>query len=220
MAVLPILGTDTSPYPEVIDGAPKPLAASAATAVAPVKKAPSPLGFVQDKTAAAPVQTPTPPRTDFQNRAVAGYYGLQSAGSVTPTPSAGEAVVGIAGATASGAAMGASVAGPYGAVVGAGVGLVMGSLNAYMGVQSARKARNKEEALKNDYNRKAKEEIARDEKWRVQNRLDTLEEARYQRKKFAMQQAYEATQVQGKNMMALISNNAALKEKYAKYGFV
>jgi hypothetical protein len=224
MAVLPILGTDPNkpmqPNPGGLFGsAPPPLAGGLDSMRLNSSSAPPPLGFVNDKTSPAPIQS-AEKATPFQRNAAAGYYGMQAAGNVQPTPSAGEAAVGVLGSTAQGAAMGASVGGVPGAVIGGGVGLVMGGLNAYMGVKSARKARDREEALRNDAVRMEKEEIARDEKWRVQNRLDTLEEARYQRKKYSMQKAYEAAQAQGKNLMALINANADLKQKYAKFGFV
>lgn len=179
----------------------------------------APLGFVQDNTPAAQVQYKQPPATPFQKNSQAGYYGLAAAGQAPITPNAGEAAVGVLGSGLQGAAMGGSVGGPVGAVVGGGVGLVMGGLNAYMGLQSARRARDKEEALRQDAIRMQRDETARDEKWRQINRLDSLEEARYQRKKYAMQSAYEVSQNQGKAMMSVIQGNQQLKDHFAKFGW-
>src|SRR6187549_847356 len=59
----------------------------------------APTSFVQDKTAPAPIQTQgKQPQTPFQQKAQAGFYGVQAAGGVTPTPDAGEAAVGALGA--------------------------------------------------------------------------------------------------------------------------
>ncbi len=174
---------------------------------------------VNDKTAAAPVTTPgKQPQTPFQTGAQAGFYGLQAAGGVTPTPNAGEAAVSVIGSAAQGALSGAAFGAP-GALIGGSVGLVLGGLNAYMGQKSARRAANREETLRQEAIRMQKEEIARDEKWRVQNRLDTIEQARYDRKKYSMQKAYEASQAQGKNMMAMIAANSTLKDRFAKMGY-
>lgn len=194
----------------------EPISGGAAKAAAPYQSTP----FVQDKTPAAAANTAgAQPKSPMQQKAQAAYYGVQAAGGVTPTPDAGEAAVGALGAGVQGALMGASVGGVPGAVAGGVTGLVLGGLNAFMGMKSAQRANDKAEALRADAIRMQKEEIARDEKWRVQNRLDSLEEARYQRRKFAMQSAYEASQAQGQKMMAMIANNQQLKEKYAKMGF-
>lgn len=183
-------------------------------------KAPPPLSFVNDSTPAMVKPQSPAPLTSFQKNSAAGAYGMQAAGQVRTGTDAGGAMAGVVGSTAQGAMMGGSVGGAPGAAVGAGVGFVMGGLNAFMGVRAARKERDRQEALRNDAIRMEKEEIARDEKWRIQYRLDSLEKARYQRKKFSMQQAYQAAQAQGKNLMALIASNADLKQKYAKFGFV
>lgn len=216
MAVLPIIGAQSLAQQNAA-------ATTSPPASSMFSKSAAPISFVSDTTPTAPIQTAGKAAVDektqkFKEGAQAGYYGLQAAGGVTPTPDSNEAMASALSAGAAGAIAGASI-GPVGAAVGGGVGLVLGGLNAYLGMKSARKAKDKEAALTADAIRMNKEEIARDEKWRVQNHLDSMEQARYDRKKYAMQQAYQASQNQGKNMMALINANAGLKDRFAKLGY-
>ena len=174
--------------------------------------------FVQDST--TPFQANPAQMTDGQRKATAGAYGVQAGASVRPTESAGGAVAQTLGAAATGAVQGGMVGGPMGAAIGGGVGLVLGGLNAYIGNQQARAERDRINAANRESARLEAERTAKDEAWRQKYFLQTIEQARYERRKHAATEAWERSRTQGQTMQAAISNNANLKERYAKLGYI
>lgn len=190
---------------------------SAEASLGSAHNAPAPAGFVQDKTGAAPA--PAPQYTPQQRMGFAAQSGLQAAGQIQATESGLGAASQVLGSAASGAAMGTAILPGWGTAIGAGVGALMGGLNAYVGNQSARKERDRINALNAEARRLNAEAIARDEKWRQTYRLDSLEQARYERQKYEAQAAFDRAQKQGQSMMAQINANSVLKERFAKFGW-
>lgn len=227
MAVTPFISSQP-PYPDVYGVQKKERASMFAPplnlsesnsggAAQPVAKAQAPVGFAKDAT--SPYSLDPAKMTGGQRTAMAGLYGAQAASQVPATESGVGAAAGAVGAAAQGAAMGFMAGGPMGAAVGGGVGLLMGGLNAFIGNQQARKERDRINSMNREASRLQKEAIARDEKWRQTYRLDSLEDARYQRRKYEAQAAYERSQNTGKSMLAKIQANSAIKDKYAKMGW-
>lgn len=134
----------------------------------------------------------------------------------------GNTLAGAASGALTGAAIGAA-GGPIGAAggaaIGAGVALVSSGLNAWLGNKQARAARDQQEALKAEANKIRQEEIARDEKWRVQNRFDSLEAAKEDRRRFNANLARQNMQDTAVRLQGALANNASLREHWAKYGF-
>lgn len=226
MALLPAFGMpDDNPYNQNYSG--NSAYAPSAPAPAPMQSlsqgaapAPVPLGFLSDKTTPSPVQAPQPVLSGGQRGVLAAQRGLAAGGQVQASPDGLESGAQVLGAGLQGGLAGAAVGGPAGAAVGAGVGVVMGALNAWLGNRAARRAADKEEALKQEALRLQKEEIARDEHWKTLNHLDSLELARYQRKKFAMQQAVQESDKQRNSVLEMINGNSVLKDRFAKLGYV
>lgn len=225
MAVFPIL-KDQKPYPEVDEGASSLPGLSLANNTSPalaanhakISSAPAPVGFVQDKTSA--FKSDPAKMSPAQSGASAALYGIQAAGQVPATENVGMGVTSTLGSAATGAAAGFMVGGPVGAAVGGGIGLVLGGMNAFFGNQQARKERDRLKRLQDEANKKYAEEVARDEKWRQTYRLDNLEEARYQRRKYEGEKAFEQSMRQGQSILAHINNNSVLRERYKKQGWV
>ncbi len=131
-------------------------------------------------------------------------------------------ISGAATGALSGAAIGAA-GGPIGAVGGAVIGgavaLISSGLNAWLGNRQAASERDRQNAIAADARRIQAEGIARDEKWKVQNRLDSLDAAKVARQQFAAQAAASNMARVGANLKAKIADNAALKAQWANYGF-
>lgn len=134
----------------------------------------------------------------------------------------GNTLAGAASGALTGAAIGAA-GGPIGAAggaaIGAGVALVSSGLNAWMANKQARAARDQQNALKSEANKIRQEEIARDEKWRVQNRLDSLEAAKEDRRRYNANLARQNMQDTAIRLQGALANNASLRDHWAEYGF-
>lgn len=151
--------------------------------------------------------------------------GLQNSSTIASTDTESN-IASVLGNTLSGAAQGAaagSVLGPGGAVtgglIGGAVSLVTSGLNAWTGAKQARSERDRQEALKAEANKIRQEEIARNEKWKILNRLDTQEAAAEQRKIFNQNLARQNMADTATRLQAALANNASLREHWAKYGF-
>jgi phage tail tape-measure protein len=129
---------------------------------------------------------------------------------------------GAAAGALSGAAIGAA-GGPIGAVggavIGGGVALISSGLNAWLGNRQASAERDRQNALNAEANRIRQQEIARDEKWRVQHRLDTIEEAQYQRKKYQEEVNRKRMTETAQKLQGALATNNSLKAQWAQYGF-
>lgn len=216
MAVLPYFSDNKKDAPQA---APNMFAPPSDTLTSTsAKAAPAPVGFVKDTTESF---IPSGEKmTNTQRAGQAALGGMEAGASVRPTESTVGAVGQALGSAAQGALTGAMVGGPVGAAVGGGVGLLMGGLNAFMGNQAARKERDRINAFNREAAQLNAEAIMRDEKWKQTYHLTSLEQARYERQKYNSQAAWERSQVQGKNMLSFINNNSALKDKWAKQGWV
>lgn len=129
---------------------------------------------------------------------------------------------GAAAGALSGAAIGAA-GGPIGAVggavIGGGVALISSGLNAWLGNRQASAERDRQNALNAEANRIRQQEIARDEKWRAQHRLDTIEEAQYQRKKYQEEVNRKRMTETAQKLQGALATNNSLKAQWAQYGF-
>lgn len=176
--------------------------------------------------ATRPGATPPPGAESY---GVPILQGLQDSG-VPATTDLGSNVASVAGNTLAGAATGAlsgaaigAAGGPIGAVggavIGGGVALITSGLNAWLGNKQARAERDRQNAVNAAAIKLRQQEIARDEKWRVQNRLDTLEQARYQRRIAAQADAQKAMNDTANKLQGMLSTNQSLKDHWAKFGF-
>ena len=158
-------------------------------------------------------------REGFEHSAVpATTDAFANAASIGSNVAQGALSGALAGATI-GAAGGPITAG-IGAGLGAGVALVTSGLNAWVGNRQARAERDRINALNADARRLNAEQIARDQEWKIQNRMDDLEEAGYQRRKYAEQKAREQYEKTGERMKAILASNTAAKAQWAQFGFV
>lgn len=182
--------------------------------------------FRPEPDATRPGAVPTP---GVESYALPVIQGLQNS-QVPATTDFGTQAVAVGANTLAGAASGAltgasigAAGGPIGAAggaaIGAGVALVSSGLNAWMDNKQARAARDQQEALKADSNRIRQEEIARDEKWRIQNHMDSLAAAKEDRRRFNANLARQNMQDTAVRLQGAIANNASLREHWAKYGF-
>lgn len=187
---------------------------------------PQPQYFAPAPAAARPGAIPVPGKESY---AMPILNGLQNSQTPATTDFATQAasvgantLAGAASGALTGAAIGAA-GGPIGAAggaaIGAGVALVSSGLNAWLGHKQATAARDQQEALKAEANKIRQEEIARDEKWRVQNRLDSLETAHEERRRYNQTQARQNMQDTAVRLQAALANNASLRDHWAKYGF-
>lgn len=135
---------------------------------------------------------------------------------------AGNTLAGAASGALTGAAIGAAggpIGAGMGAAIGGGVALISSGLNAWLGNRQAKAEQDKAAALNAEALRLRQQEIARDEKWRVQNRLDTLEQAHYQRMQYAAQQNRQNMDATAQKLQGMLSTNQSLKDHWQKYGF-
>lgn len=155
--------------------------------------------------------------------------GLQNSSTpaTTDTPTqvasvAGNTLAGAASGALTGAAIGAA-GGPIGAgtgaLIGGGVALLSSGLNAWIGNRQAKAEADRQAAVIADANRIRQQEIARDEKWRVQNRLDSLDAAKEDRRRYNQAQARQNMIDTATRLQAALANNASLRDHWAKYGF-
>ncbi len=151
--------------------------------------------------------------------------GLQNNNTIASTDTESQ-IMSVAGNTLSGAAQGAAagaVLGPQGAVVGGivggGIALVTSGLNAWTGNKQARAERDRQEALKAEANKIRQEEIARDEKWKTINHLESREAAAEDRKRYNQNLARQNMADTATRLQAALANNASLRDHWAKYGF-
>ena len=127
--------------------------------------------------------------------------GIGAAEGIVPTTEASDAITQalISGATgaASGALTGAA-GGPIGAVGGAIIGgvtgLVAGGVKAYFGLKAARKQERAQKRLVAKAEKQRRQDIARDEKWRNVNRLDSLQAAKFNRNQSILQNKWASFQ--------------------------
>lgn len=173
-----------------------------------------------------PGSTPAPGAESY---AMPILSGLDNSGTPATTDLASN-IVSVGGNTLAGAASGAltgaaigAAGGPIGAAggaaIGAGVALVSSGLNAWLGHRQAKAEADRQAALAADAARIRQEEIARDEKWRVQNRLDSLEAAREERKRYNAQQARQRMIDVSTKLQGAMATNASLKQQWAQFGF-
>jgi hypothetical protein len=176
--------------------------------------------------ATRPGAVPTPGAESY---ALPVMQGLQNS-QVPATTDLGTQAVAIGANTLAGAAGGAltgasigAAGGPIGAAggaaIGAGVALVSSGLNAWMNNKQARAERDRLSALKADAERIRNEDLARNQKWMVQNRLDSLAAAAEDRRRFNANQARQDMQNTAVRLQAALANNASLRDHWAKYGF-
>jgi hypothetical protein len=182
--------------------------------------------FKPEPDATRPGAVPTPGAESF---ALPVMNGLQNS-QVPATTDTGTQIAAVAGDTLAGAASGAlsgaaigAAGGPIGAgagaAIGAGVALVSSGLNAWLSNKQARSERDRQTALKSDANRIRQEDISRNEKWMVQNHLDSLAAAAEDRRRFNANQARQDMQNTAVRLQAALANNASLRDHWAKYGF-
>jgi len=140
-----------------------------------------------------------------------GLSGLTS-GLQTQAPgtSAGSAVPGVLSATASGAAAGAVVGGPWGAVIGGGVGLVSASAKAFFDISANRKRERELKALQKQAEKSRKQALAREIESQRVNRLDTLKSQRENRALGVIQDNWNKYLSKTQIMTNLINQNSTL----------
>lgn len=173
-----------------------------------------------------PGSTPAPGAESY---ALPIMQGMQNSSTPATTDTASN-IISVAGNTLAGGASGALtgatiraagglIGAAGGALIGGGVALVTSGLNAWLGNRQAKSEQDRQAAILADANRIKQQEIARDEKWRVQNRLDTLEQARYQRRIDAQNQARKSMEDTANRLQGALSTNASLRDHWAKFGF-
>lgn len=158
--------------------------------------------------------------------ATAGMAGLQAGTQVSPTQSAGDAVLQTAGATIQGAGAGAlagamiggkvgALAGPAGIAIGAGVGaltaLVSGGLQSYMGVKASRQARREQMRANAAIEAKNNAIMAR-------NRADALEQQTYDRQLTALQSRWQAIQAANMHLNEMRMRGDQAKQRFIQNG--
>lgn len=204
-----------------------PSASNSATGPA-VDQAPADaLQYVKPAPAATrPGATPAPGAESY---AAPVFNGLQNSATPATTDTAANVVsvgantlAGAASGALTGAAIGAA-GGPIGAgtgaLIGGGVALISSGLNAWLGNRQAKAEQDKSAALIAQSNQIRQQEIARDEKWRVQNRLDTIEEAHYQRMKYQETLNRQRMNDTAQKLQGALATNNSLKAQWQKYGF-
>lgn len=176
--------------------------------------------------ATRPGSTPAPGAESF---ALPIMNGMQNSSTPATTDTMSN-IVSVGGNTLAGAASGAltgaaigAAGGPIGALggaaIGGGVALITSGLNAWLGNRQAKAEQDRQASLTAEANRIRQEEIARDEKWRVQNRLDTLEQAHYQRMQYQANINRQNMEATAQRLQGMLSTNQSLKDHWAKYGF-
>jgi hypothetical protein len=176
--------------------------------------------------ATRPGSTPPP---GMESYAMPVLNGLQNSSTPATTDTTSN-IVSVAGNTLAGAATGAltgaaigAAGGPIGAaggaIIGGGVALITSGLNAWLGNRQAKAEQDKAAALNAEALRLKQQEIARDEKWRVQNRLDSLEAAHYQRMQYASEQNRKNMDATAQKLQGMLATNQSLKDHWQKYGF-
>lgn len=181
------------------------------------------------KPAPAAMRPGATPLPGAESYAAPIFNGLQNTSTPATTDTTANIVsvgantlAGAASGAMTGAAIGAA-GGPIGAaggaVIGGAVALVGSGLNAWIGSRQAKAEQDKQAALAAEANKLRQQEIARDEKWRVQNRLDTLEEAHYQRMKYQETLNRQRMNETAQKLQGALATNNSLKKQWQQYGF-
>jgi hypothetical protein len=200
--------------------------AGAAPGVTDLREPSAPVYVKPAPAATRPGSTP-PPGVEAYAQPV--FNGLQNSQTPATTDVAsniasvgGNTLAGAASGAMTGAAIGAA-GGPIGAVggaiIGGGVALVSSGLNAWLGNRQAKSEQDRQAALTAEANKIRQQEIARDEKWRIQNRLDTIEEAHYQRKKYQETLNRQRMTETAQKLQGALATNNSLKAQWQQYGF-
>lgn len=110
---------------------------------------------------------------------------------------------------------GFAVGGPWGAVAG---GLAAG-LGAFLTTRGTKRAEKELAAKEARYQKAVEQQLARENKFRTQERFDKLEEVGYNRRNEKFKNQQIAYQDFNNQIMTAINNNASLKQRFAKSGF-
>jgi len=105
--------------------------------------------------------------------------------------------------------------GPAGAMAG---GLAAG-LSAFLSTRATKKARKNQDAKEARYQKMVRQQIAREDKFKKQDRFDKLENQGYNRRASKFENRANAYKEFNSQIMAAISNNQNLKTRFASRGF-
>jgi len=114
-----------------------------------------------------------------------------------------------------GAGTGFLAGGPIGAVAG---GLAAG-LGAFLSTKSAKRASKAQKAKDVRYDKMVKEQIAREDKFRQEDKFARLEEQGYDRKRQKMNDKWALYNKFSDNFTSMINDDAELKKRFASTGF-
>jgi len=183
--------------------------------VAPSQKTPS----TKTSDLSTILGTPSEKGTSFLSKpqvasATSGLLsGLQVGGQQTGSESvtSADSIVQILG----GAAVGGLVGGPIGAVAG---GLSSG-LSVFLGTRANKRKSKALKAKEDRYQKMVKQQLAREDEFRKQERFDKLEEQGHNRARSKMIDQWTLYQDFSNQLTDVINKNADLKTRFAKEGF-
>lgn len=142
-----------------------------------------------------------------------GLAGLQSGlNTQVQGTNAGSAVPGVLSATASGAAAGAMVGGPWGALIGGGIGLVTSSAKAFFDISGNRKRERELKALQKQAKQAREKQLARELEFQRRNRLDSLRREKESRALGVIQSNWNTYLSKTTMMTNMINQNSSLTQ--------
>ncbi len=114
-----------------------------------------------------------------------------------------------------GAGTGFLAGGPVGAIAGG----LAGGLQAFLGTKANKRKQKAQKAKEARYQRALREQIAREDKFRKQERFDRLEEVGFNRSRQKMADQWSLYRDINKQFTDVINSNADLKKRFSKEGF-